>query len=127
MTDTLHLPFMETRWEYNFKPSAFSISIHPHPSMLGHAFADFIRYLALLGTEAVDGAKGDSLCFRHVGWKSLVILYETEEGLVRLQEVLRLQNTFRADAIKVTNTDCCDNLLKKSLPGYIETVDGRKP
>ena len=36
-----------------------------------------------------------------MGWKSLVILYETEEGLVRLQEVLRLQNTFRADAIKV--------------------------
>ena len=30
-----------------------------------------------------------------------MILYETEEGLVRLQEVLRLQNTFRADAIKV--------------------------
>ena len=29
-----------------------------------------------------------------------MILYETEEGLVRLQEVLRLQNTFRADAIK---------------------------
>jgi len=82
VTDTLHLPFMETRWEYNFKPSAFSISIHPHPSMLGQAFADFIR---------------------HVGWKSLVILYETEEGLVRLQEVLRLQNTFRADAIKVTS------------------------
>ena len=68
-----------------------------------------------------------TLCFRHVGWKSLVILYETEEGLVRLQEVLRLQNTFRADAIKVTNTDCCDNLLKKLLPGYIETADGRKP
>ena len=43
VTDTLHLPFMETRWEYNFKPSAFSISIHPHPSMLGQAFADFIR------------------------------------------------------------------------------------
>ena len=43
-----------------------------------------------------------TLCCRHVGWKSLVILYETEEGLVRQQEVLRLQNTFRADAIKVT-------------------------
>ena len=42
-----------------------------------------------------------TLMCRHVGWKSLVILYETEEGLVRLQEVLRLQNTFRADAIKV--------------------------
>ena len=34
-----------------------------------------------------------------------MILYETEEGLVRLQEVLRLQNTFRADAIKVAKKD----------------------
>ena len=48
VTDTLHLPFMETRWEYNFKPSAFSISIHPHPSMLGQAFADFIRLEMML-------------------------------------------------------------------------------
>ena len=99
---------METRWEYNFKPSAFSISIHPHPSMLGHAFADFIRFA---WHWPVLVQKVTFEC-RHVGWKSLVILYETEEGLVRLQEVLRLQNTFRADAIKVTNTDCCDNLLK---------------
>ena len=109
MTDTLHLPFMKTRWEYNFKKSAFSISIHPHPSMLGHAFADFIRYLAarfwfrltLPVLRLFKLVQGVTLMCRHVGWKSLVILYETEEGLVRLQEVLRLQNTFRADAIKV--------------------------
>ena len=92
---------METRWEYNFKPSAFSISIHPHPSMLGHAFADFIRYLAARFWFRFKLVQGVTLMCRHVGWKSLVILYETEEGLVRLQEVLRLQNTFRADAIKV--------------------------
>ena len=57
--------------------------------------------------STLDGF-ADHFWRRHVGWKSLVILYETEEGLVRLQEVLRLQNTFRADAIKVarkTNTE----------------------
>ena len=99
VTDTLHLPFMETRWEYNSKPSAFGISIHPHPSMLGQAFADFIRYINKPRSTLVGFP--DHFWRRHVGWKSLVILYETEEGLVRLQEVLRLQNTFRADAIKV--------------------------
>ena len=55
MTDTLHLPFMETRWEYNFKPSAFGISIHPHPSMLGQAFADFIRYIYNIQAAVYSG------------------------------------------------------------------------
>ena len=39
-----------------------------------------------------------------------MILYETEEGLVRLQEVLRLQNTFRADAIKVAKKNKYQNV-----------------
>ena len=55
VTDTLHLPFMETRWEYNFKTSAFSTNIHPHPSMLGNAFADFIR----LGWDCLGPGAGD--------------------------------------------------------------------
>ena len=29
-----------------------------------------------------------------VHWRSLVILYENEEGLVRLQEVIKLPKTF---------------------------------
>ena len=47
--------------------------------MLSKAFADFIR---------------------KVGWRSLVILYESEEGLVRLQEVIKMAKTF--SGIKVT-------------------------
>ena len=64
---------METRWDYDFKRSDYSISVHPHPSVLGKAFEVF-------------GKK--------VGWKSFVILYENEEGLVRLQEVIKMPNTF---------------------------------
>ena len=54
-------------------------SVHPHPAVLSQAAADFIR---------------------KVGWRSLVILYEAEEGLVRLQEVIKMAKTF--SGIKVT-------------------------
>jgi len=51
----------------------FSLNVYPHPTQVGKAFADFVR---------------------QVGWKSLVVLYEGEEGLVRLQELLKLPKTF---------------------------------
>ena len=73
VSEALHVPFMETRWDYDFKRSSYSISVHPHPSMLGKAFADFVK---------------------KVGWKSFVILYENEEGLVRLQELIKMPKTF---------------------------------
>ncbi|XP_023349086.1 glutamate receptor ionotropic, kainate 2 isoform X2 [Eurytemora carolleeae] len=73
VSDALHLPFLETRWDYDFQRSPFSINVHPHPSMLGKAYADFVHI---------------------VDWKSFVILYESEEGLVRLQELIKLPKTF---------------------------------
>ena len=79
MAEALHIPFVETRWNYNFQRSPYSISVHPHPAVLSQAVADFIR---------------------KVGWRSLVILYEAEEGLVRLQEVIKMAKTF--SGIKVT-------------------------
>jgi len=73
VANALHVPFLETRWDYSTERSPFSINVHPHPAKLGKAFADFVR---------------------QVGWKSFVILYETEEGLVRLQELIQLPKTF---------------------------------
>ena len=73
VSEALHVPFMETRWDYDFKRSDYSISVHPHPSVLGKAFAEFVK---------------------KVGWKSFVILYENEEGLVRLQELIKMPKTF---------------------------------
>lgn len=37
-------------------------------------------------------AEGLATIIRHMNWKSFVILYEEDEGLIRLQEVLKLQN-----------------------------------
>ena len=76
----LHVPHLETRWHYSFTRPDFSINLHPHPERLGKAFADYVRA---------------------VGWKSLAILYEKEEGLVRLQELIKLPKTFD-DSIKIT-------------------------
>ena len=64
---------METRWDYDFKRSDYSISVHPHPSVLDKAFAGFVK---------------------KAGWKCFVILYENEEGLVRLQELIKMPKIF---------------------------------
>merc|ERR550519_873310 len=49
--------------------------------MLGKALADYVA---------------------KVGWQSLVVLYEHDEGLVRLQELLRLPQKFTKDDLKIT-------------------------
>ena len=43
VSEALHVPFMETRWDYDFKRSDYSISVHPCPSVLGKAFAQFCQ------------------------------------------------------------------------------------
>jgi hypothetical protein len=112
VADTLHLPFMETRWDYGFQRAEYSINLHPHPSQLGAALADFVR---------------------KVGWKSLVLLYEKEEGLVTLQELIKLPKTFgemgvsrsgRAPNIVMTQfTDSSLQVTLRQLPP--DTTDYR--
>jgi len=79
VTDALNVPHMETRWDYTTRRSPFSINLHPHPTMLSKAYADYVE---------------------KQGWNSLIILYENEEGLVRLQELIKLPNTFTG--LKIT-------------------------
>lgn len=79
MAAQMHIPHLESRFDYNLETPPYSINVHPHPSMLGKAYADLIKTL---------------------GWKSLAILFETEDSLVKLQEVLKLPQHF--DDIKIT-------------------------
>ena len=57
----------------------FSINMHPHPSMLSKAYADFILKF---------------------GWKSFIIVYEDEESLVRLQEVIKFPKQY--DGVRIS-------------------------
>ena len=79
MAAQMHIPHLETRFDYSTQTPPYSINVHPHPSVLGKAYADLISTL---------------------GWKSLAILFQTEDSLVKLQEVLKLPKHF--DHIKIT-------------------------
>ena len=62
--DVLHMPHMETRWDFRFDPpSNHSVNLYPHPIVLGNAFRDLVK---------------------HKNWKSFAILYEENEGKVIL-------------------------------------------
>ena len=78
MAEQMKLPLLETRVDFGLTSPDFTFNIHPHPTVLGRAYVDLIKAL---------------------GWKSLVILFQTEESLVKLQEILKLPQTF--DDIRV--------------------------
>lgn len=62
------IPHLETRWDYRLRRESCLVNLYPHPSTLSKAYVDLV------------GA------WR---WKSFTIIYETNEGLVRLQELLK--------------------------------------
>lgn len=67
--DALHVPHMEMRWDFKFDPpSNHSVNLFPHPLALGNAFRDLIKMK---------------------NWKSFAILYEENEALVGMQEILK--------------------------------------
>ncbi|XP_059083828.1 glutamate receptor ionotropic, kainate 2-like isoform X2 [Tigriopus californicus] len=96
ISDTFHIPHIETRWDYSFDRGDYAINIHPHPSSLSKAYADLVKAF---------------------GWKSLVLLYENEESMIKLQEVLKYPR--HVDTIRLTvrqlytDTDDYRPLLKE--------------
>ncbi|CAH1104230.1 unnamed protein product [Psylliodes chrysocephalus] len=73
----LNLPYIVTSWRMtSFEESDVFLNFHPDADKLAKGIADIVRSL---------------------GWVGIIILYEEEEGLVKLQEVLKLQNLKRTD------------------------------
>ncbi|XP_046399076.1 glutamate receptor ionotropic, kainate 2-like isoform X1 [Ischnura elegans] len=66
--DTLEIPHLETRWDPKPHPRSCLINLHPYPQSYSRAIKDLLKEMQ---------------------WKSFTIIYETNEGLVRLQEVLK--------------------------------------
>ncbi|XP_071746528.1 glutamate receptor ionotropic, kainate 2 isoform X2 [Lepeophtheirus salmonis] len=69
--DSLEVPHVETRYDYRLTRDDYSINLYPHPHALGQAFVDLVSAMK---------------------WKKFTVLYEKSEGLVRLQEVLKLSS-----------------------------------
>ena len=62
------IPHLETRWDYRLRRESCLVNLYPHPSTLSKAYVDLVSTWR---------------------WKSFTIIYETNEGLVRLQELLK--------------------------------------
>ncbi|XP_046669488.1 glutamate receptor ionotropic, kainate 2 isoform X2 [Homalodisca vitripennis] len=66
--DTMEIPHLETRWDYRLRRESCLVNLYPHPTTLSKAYVDLVQAW---------------------GWKSFTIIYENNEGLVRLQELLK--------------------------------------
>ncbi|GLG96199.1 Ionotropic receptor 25a, partial [Gryllus bimaculatus] len=66
--DNMEIPHLETRWDYRLRRESCLVNLYPHPTTLSKAYVDLVRAW---------------------GWRSFTIVYESNEGLVRLQELLK--------------------------------------
>ena len=66
--EVLNIPHLETRFDYRLEPANHSTNLYPKPTSLGIAFRDLVR---------------------EKNWKNLAILYEENDALVRVQELLK--------------------------------------
>ncbi|XP_018331081.1 glutamate receptor ionotropic, kainate 2 isoform X2 [Agrilus planipennis] len=71
--DTMEIPHLETRWDYRLRRESCLVNLYPHPTMLSKAYVDLVKAW---------------------GWKSFTIIYENNEGLVRLQELLKAHGPY---------------------------------
>lgn len=70
IADTLGVPHIEYRWDFRTVRPEFSLNLYPHPANLSKAYLDLIRDWK---------------------WRSFTLVYEDNQGLVRLQELLKAE------------------------------------
>ncbi|XP_018027547.2 glutamate receptor ionotropic, kainate 2 [Hyalella azteca] len=66
--DAMEVPHIETRWQYRLTRDPYSVNLYPHPATLSRAYVDVLRAQ---------------------GWTKFTLIYETMDGLVRVQDVLK--------------------------------------
>ncbi|KAG5896546.1 hypothetical protein JTB14_030749 [Gonioctena quinquepunctata] len=92
-----HIPYIVTSWRSPFsKPSEFLVDFFPEADSFAHGLGDIVRSF---------------------GWKSSVIIYEEDDALIRLKDVLNLQ--------KFNEKDKTNKVLLEKLgngPDYRSTL-----
>ncbi|XP_037896412.1 glutamate receptor ionotropic, kainate 1-like [Glossina fuscipes] len=66
--DNMEIPHLENRWEYRLRRESCLVNLYPHPNILSKAYVDIVKYW---------------------GWRTFTIIYESNDGIVRLQELLK--------------------------------------
>ncbi|KAF2363440.1 Ionotropic glutamate receptor [Trinorchestia longiramus] len=91
MCSAKHVPHIQTRSHYPLDWSPYSLNLYPHPSTLAKAYSSVLRGL---------------------GWTKFTVIYETVEGLVRVQEMLK-DDLFRISLRQLPNSGDFRPLLKE--------------
>ncbi|KAG8194658.1 hypothetical protein JTE90_003129 [Oedothorax gibbosus] len=73
ISDVLEVPHVETRWEYRVQRDDLSINVHPRAATLNQAYIDVVRRWK---------------------WKSFILIYEENEGIIRLHDFLKEVSTY---------------------------------
>lgn len=76
--NTLSIPHIQTHWDSRGERDYFSLSLFPHYEVLGNAYVDIIKYWE---------------------WKAFTVIYDDNDGVLRLQEVLKFSKGLN---VKVT-------------------------
>ncbi|XP_064612115.1 glutamate receptor ionotropic, kainate 2-like isoform X2 [Liolophura sinensis] len=76
--DAMEIPHVQTRWDPNDIRDYYSMNLYPHYTTLSKAYLDLITYWK---------------------WERFTILYEDNDGLIRLQELFRAS---QKSSLKIT-------------------------
>ena len=118
ITDMVEIPFIDTRWQYSFHnpiatydPSTqYTVNLHPDVATIGKFMS--LKFLSIYLVVTYDSFAGQAytdLAFRY-GWDTVTILYEDNESMSRLKEILDktadvlFPNTFKLNLKKLVNT-----------------------
>nr|CAD7443086.1 unnamed protein product [Timema bartmani] len=80
--DTMDVPHIETRWDIRQRRHALSVNLYPHPATLSkvRSLGGSTPYVPEVFVEMV----------KKWGWTSFTIIYEDADGLIRLNELLKM-------------------------------------
>ncbi|KAL9900013.1 kainate-type ionotropic glutamate receptor subunit 1D isoform 1-T1 [Glossina fuscipes fuscipes] len=92
--DNMEIPHLENRWEYRLRRESCLVNLYPHPNILSKAYVDIVKYW---------------------GWRTFTIIYESNDGIVRLQELLKAhgQTPYPITVRQLTDTGDYRPLLKQ--------------
>ncbi|KAI8791985.1 glutamate receptor ionotropic, kainate 2, partial [Biomphalaria glabrata] len=86
--NAFEIPHLQWRWDARDNRDYFSINLYPHYLTLSKAYKDAIQ---------------------HWGWDQFTILYENNDGLTRLQEVLKTSDEIKTPQITVRKLEAISN------------------
>ncbi|XP_008481307.1 glutamate receptor ionotropic, kainate 2-like, partial [Diaphorina citri] len=91
--EALDVPHMESRLDLELNSKEFSVNLYPSQKLLNAAFKDVIRFL---------------------NWTKVAIVYEEDNGLFKLQELVKTPPTLKTEMyIRHANPSTYRNVLRE--------------